>query len=260
MRLRRQQILEYRASGLLVLESLFTSEEVETLRGAFRRDRELPGEHRVMEDDGRRVRAIYASHHRQAEFAALVQHPYLVGPVHQLLDAPFYIYQFKINTKSPRGGESWSWHQDFAAWAILDGLAEPRLINVGVFLDEVTDANGPVIFIPGSHRSGLLREARDNGGGGSAQHLDPHEIALRPAQLDALTAELGTRSATGPVGTVVFFSPEIVHGSAKNTSPHTRDLLIVTYNAVQNTPPPTPSPRPDYLVGRDVSPIPTIDA
>lgn len=260
MRLTRQQILEYRASGLLVLESVFASEEVEALRAALRRDRDLPGEHRVMEDDGRRIRAIYASHHRQPEFAALVRHRCLAGPVRQLLDVPFYVYQFKINTKSPYGGESWSWHQDFAAWAILDGLTEPRLINVGVFLDDVTDSNGPVVFVPGSHRSGLLREVGRTGEVRSAQHLDPHEIALNPPQMDALTAELGTRSATGPAGTVVFFSPEIVHGSAQNTSPRTRDFLIVTYNAVQNAPPPTSSPRPDYLVGRDVSPIPAIDA
>jgi ectoine hydroxylase len=62
-------------------------------------------------------------------------------------------------------------------------------------------------------------------------------------------------SPKGPAGTVIFFHPEIAHGSALNMSPYPRTVLIITYNDVTNSPRPAGSPRPEYLVGRDLRPL-----
>ena len=42
-----------------------------------------------------------------------------------------------------------------------DGMPEPRAMNIAVFLDDVTAANGPLLFIPGSHKTGVIDAGHD---------------------------------------------------------------------------------------------------
>ncbi|MGW0532201.1 phytanoyl-CoA dioxygenase family protein [Streptomyces sp. NPDC003032] len=248
------QMAQYRETGFLVLESLFDPSEVEALVDGFEADCLTPGPQRILEENDEAVRAVYASHERRREFATLVRTPRLLGPARQLMSDHLYVYQFKINAKPAFGGDKWAWHQDFLAWKLADNLLEPRQVNVGLFLDEVTEFNGPLIFLPGSHRSGLLRDFR-NASTRSSQHLDPDDIALRPAQMSDLVDRHGMVSPKGPAGSVILFDPEIVHGSAPNMSPFPRRLLIATYNDVTNVPVPLGEPRPPYVVGRDTAPL-----
>jgi ectoine hydroxylase len=251
MYLTPQEIAHYHSDGMLVVPALFTPDEVRVLQNSYERDALIPGAHRITEDNGDDVRAVYGSHQRQPEFAALVRSARLLEPARQLLAADVYVYQVKINAKPAFKGDSWSWHQDFGAWQIADELAAPNLVNVAVFLDDVDEFNGPVIFLPGSQAEGLIRKNR-SADHRSEQHLDPEDIALTPADLRRLQCSMV--SPKGPAGSVVFFHPEIVHGSAANMSPQPRRLLIVTYNDAANLPR-AAVPRPDYLVGRDTRPL-----
>lgn len=253
MNLTEGQIRDYRRDGFLLLESVFDADEVDMLSSAYGHDCALPGDHRITEAGGDQIRAIYASHQRRPEFAALVRSARLLAPVWQLLTDQVYVYQFKINAKLPFG-ESWAWHQDYVAWKLADNLPKPSLVNVAVFLDDVTEFNGPVIFVPGSHCYGLVREDR-GADEASEQHLDPDDIALSAAQLAALVDRHGMASPKAPAGSIVFFDPQVVHASAHNLSPFPRRVLLVTYNDVANRPRPVGTPRPEYLVGRDTAPL-----
>lgn len=63
-------------------------------------------------------------------------------------------------------------------------------------------------------------------------------------------------SPKGPAGSIVFFSPEVVHGSAPNMSPFQRRLLLATYNDVTNLPSwADGQSRPEYVVCRDTEPL-----
>ncbi|OKI08088.1 hypothetical protein A6A06_35135 [Streptomyces sp. CB02923] len=259
MQLTQKQIDEYRENGFLFFESLLDQRETDCLREALQRDCAVPGPQLIREEESDEVRAVYASHHRQPEFAALMRDPRVLEPARQLLTDDVYIYQFKINTKPAFGGEKWSWHQDYAAWRIADGLPAPRLINVGLFLDDVDEFNGPVIYLPGSHRAGLVRDDRDTSAK-SEQHLDPDDISLTAQQLAELTERSGMVSPKGPAGSVILFSPEIVHGSAPNMSPFPRRLLIATYNDCANAPTREGEPRPEYVVCRDTRPLRSLDS
>jgi ectoine hydroxylase len=249
-----KDIAMYEHDGLLVLPELFTNDEVDVLRAAFERDARIPGEHRIAEDNGQDVRAVYASHLRQAEYSALIRSPRILRPIWQLLGPELYLYQFKINAKPGFGGDGWAWHQDYVAWRIADRIRAPRLINVVIFLDDVNQFSGPIVFVPGSHTDGLVStERRDEHR--SDQHLDPDDIALTPAEMISLVDRHGMVGATGPAGTVAFFHPEVVHGSAPNISPFARRVAIATYNDIHNTPRPIGEPRPEYLVCRDTRPL-----
>ncbi|WP_432145290.1 phytanoyl-CoA dioxygenase family protein [Streptomyces sp. bgisy084] len=254
MRLTQQQADQYHEQGFLLLESLLDPQEVIALRAAFARDAKVPGPQVVTEDGGTEVRAVYSSHQRQPEYAGLIRDPRILEPVRQLLTDDVYIYQFKINAKPAFGGEKWAWHQDFLAWRLADNLPAPRQVNIGVFLDDVTEFNGPVIFLPGSHRGGLVHEGR-SAAARSEQHLDPDDISLSPQQLAEHVDRHGMTSPKGPAGSVVLFSPEIVHGSSPNMSPFARRLLIATYNDTANLPRPHGTPRPEHVVCRDTEPL-----
>lgn len=248
-----KEIAAYAQDGFIVLPGHLSPEETSRLRGAFERDAQISGDHRVIDHNGIDVRAIYACHQRQAEFSALVRSPRILGLAQQLLAPDLYVYQFKVNAKVAFQGGGWSWHQDYRAWQIADGLPAPRLVNVAIFLDEVNEFNGPVIFVPGSHADGLICEHSHVES--ANEHLDPDDIALSPIELSALVDRYGMVSAKGQAGSVVFFHPEIVHGSAANVSPFMRRIIIITYNDVQNMPRPIRELRPDYLVGRDSQPL-----
>nr|AKC91859.1 leucine hydroxylase [Streptomyces muensis] len=254
MQLTADQVEKYKSDGYVLLEGAFSPEEVHVMRQALKKDQEVQGPHRILEEDGRTVRALYASHTRQSVFDQLSRSDRLLGPATQLLECDLYIHQFKINTKRAFGGDSWAWHQDFIVWRDTDGLPAPRAVNVGVFLSDVTEFNGPVVFLSGSHQRGTVeRKARETSR--SDQHVDPDDYSMTPAELSQMVEKHPMVSPKAASGSVMLFHPEIIHGSAPNISPFARDLLIITYNDVANAPKPAGEPRPEYVIGRDTTPL-----
>src|SRR5947199_8251024 len=100
----------------------------------------------------------------------------------QILGGKVYIYQFKINAKAAFGGDVWEWHQDYIFWQKEDGLPTANVVNAVIFLDEVHEFNGPLIFIPGSHKEGVIDVA--------PQEALPEGYEKNPAWISNLTARL----------------------------------------------------------------------
>jgi len=255
MNLTNEQLESYRRDGFVVLNGVFSEEEIDVLHAALAEDQRTPGPHLIMEDDGVTLRAIYASHLRHSVFRRLVRLDRLVVPAQQLAgDRALYVHQLKVNDKRPFGGSHWAWHQDYIVWRNTDNLRAPALVNACVFLDDVTEFNGPVVYLRGSHALGTV-ERTPNSQRRSAQHVDPDDYALSSTELISLLRGTEMVSAKGARGSVVLFHPEIVHGSAMNISPFARKLLIVTYNPIANAPQRSSASRPEYLVGRATEPI-----
>src|SRR4029077_7663490 len=123
-----------------------------------------------------------------------------VEPAVQLLgDDRLYVQQVKINTKAAFEGEIWQWHYDFAPHHREDGVPEPLALNLHVFLDDVSEFNGPLYFIPGSHK---------HGPGPTRLATPTTSCPLRVvdrATVPRLATDRGLFSATGPAGTAVIF-------------------------------------------------------
>ncbi len=113
--------------------------------------------------------------------------------------------------------------------------------------------NGPVIFVPGSHRAGLVRDDRRQGAK-SELHLDPDDIALTAEQLADLVATHGMTSPKEPPARWSSSPPRDGTGSAPNMS-RSRRLLIATYNDTTNLPSWPGEPRPEHVVLRDTRPL-----
>ncbi|MDG4792823.1 phytanoyl-CoA dioxygenase family protein [Micromonospora sp. WMMD1082] len=222
------------------------------------------GPQRVLERDGVTVRSVYGPHRTDPVVARASRSAELAGAARQLLDDEVYVHQSKVNLKAAFAGDQWEWHQDYINWRDRDGIARPDLVNVTVFLNEVNEFNGPLTFIPGSHRHGLLA-GTDTDGMPAGYEDGPNWMATLTAtekfQVDRavirrLAEEGGLVSPKGPAGSVLMFHPNVLHASSPNLSPFDRGMLLMVYNGVRNAPRPVASPRPDFLAEREVAPIP----
>jgi len=62
-----------------------------------------------------------------------------------------------------------------------------------------------------------------------------------------LIERYGVVSCKGRSGSVLFFHPNVVHGSGNNMSPFNRTLILVTYNSTTNVPHFPEKRRPEFL-------------
>lgn len=258
----------YEENGYLLVPECFSNAEMEVVKAELDSEFNQDSERRVLEKDSGVVRSVYGSHAFNEVFSRLARHPKIVKPVMDILGGEAYVYQFKINAKTAFGGDVWQWHQDYIFWLKEDGLPSDRIMSAVIFLDDVTRFNAPLFLIPGSHREGIIdvsaRERSEN---------DPYSQS--PTWISNLTADLkyglgkdvvaglvkqyGMVSAEGPVGSLLLFHGNLVHGSTNNISPFDRRLVLVSYNSVENLPRPVKEPRPEFLVGRYSGPIVPLD-
>ncbi len=269
MRLDDGLLSEYRENGHITVNGAFNSREVAWLR------RDLPtaladaSPRRVMEQHGRSVRGLHGQHETVESFGHLARHPRLVVPARQLLGDDVFVYQFKVNTKAAFTGDLWPWHQDFIFWQREDGMEEPRVVNAVVLLDDNTEFNGPLLFMEGSHREGVIEDF------GRRDAVAAEGDTEAPSWLEGFTANLKytlsatrvsdlarsypLRSAKAEAGSVLFFHPNLVHGSSTNMTPFERSLILITYGSVATRFRQVSAERPSFLVNRDVTPLQVTD-
>ena len=260
-----QQIQDYRRDGFLLIPDLFSPAEVQEMKAELPALFEEDSPERVMEKETGVVRSVYGSHRRSDVFARMVRDPRLLVPSQRLLDDDVYVHQFKINAKLAFRGEVWEWHQDYIFWRNEDGMPTARVVTLALFLDEVNEFNGPLLFIPGSHQGGVIepRGRKDAGQGEPSWKADVSATLSYTVQQDTLAELVGQHGIVapkGPAGSVLFFDGNVVHGSAPNMSPFDRMLALVTYNAVSNAPAPREKPRPEFLCSRDFTPVTPLES
>jgi ectoine hydroxylase len=221
------------------------------------------GPRRVLERDGVTVRSVYGPHQTNPVIAAVARLPQLLAAVTRLIGDDVYVHQSKVNLKAPFVGEQWEWHQDYINWLRIDGIRRPDLINVAVFLDEVTEFNGPLTFIRGSHRDGLLPGSDAEGMPAGYEDAPDWVATLTSSEkfqighdtIERLARSNGMASPKGAAGSVLLFHANVLHASAPNISPFGRSVLILVYNGVSNAAPQVPNPRPAFLAERDFTPL-----
>ena len=259
MKLSKEQFKQYEKQGVLVIQDCMSQAEVEVLRDEAKAlmEQDLPG--RVLEEDKKTVRGLHGCHFNSDVFRNLTMHPRLLEPAEQVLGGEVYVHQFKINIKAAFGGEVWPWHQDYIFWEKGDGMPAPRAVNAAVFLDDVTEFNGPLLFIPGSQNHGMIdvsaRKDASTENAWIANLSAKLKYTLDEETVISLSEEGGIVAPKGPAGSVLFFHGNVVHGSVSNISPYKRTLAIITYNSVENKLLDIENPRPEFLASRDFTPI-----
>lgn len=139
----------------------------------------------------------------------------LVGP-----DVKYH--QSKLNFKWAKGGEEVKWHYDISFWPHTNYSP----LTVGTYLYDCEMDQGPVGFLPGSHRAKMRTQYDETG-------------RWIGCLTDRDAASLDVRSAkymVGPAGSVTIHNCRTVHGSPVNTSDRGRPLLLYVLSSADAFP------------------------
>ena len=248
MNLTPDELATFEQDGVVALPGRFSQVEVDEINAALDGllAEDLP--ENIREKSSGVVRTAMGLHLRHERFARLVRDPRLLDPALQVLGhVPVYAQQVKVNAKAAFTGEQWQWHYDFATHHHEDGVPEPLALNVHVFLDDVTEFNGPLVFVRGSHHDGP-----------ASTSLDTETTSFDLWTVDAdvvgpLAERGGLSSPKGPAGTVLLFGDAVVHASPPNMSPWPRRIFSLIVNPVRNRP--TARRRADHFHHRDTTPL-----
>jgi len=188
-------------------------------------------------DDPNNILIHVLGHWRLSEaFHDLVFHPKIVRPCSQLIvegqhDTRLRFWHDQLFAKPPKHGGVVAWHQDYSYWT----RTKPQMhLTVHIALDDQTEENGCVCYIPGSHRW--------NRNGEPLPVLDYTFKAMEGIKTILTEPELEQFSKPQKVylkkGHANIHHSMTVHGSYANKSNGPRRAAVVNYFAdgvVSNT-------------------------
>ena len=252
-----EQIAGYNRDGFIMLQDLFSDDEVEALLDEVKRmsvDADITSlKEAIREPGGDAVRSIFRVHELSDRIAALARDPRLIHVARQILGSEVYIHQSRANMKPGFKGKEFYWHSDFETWHVEDGMPAMRALSCSVLLTDNTAFNGPLMLIPGSHRQFVAcvgETPEDN----YRTSLRRQEVGVPdPVSLRLLAERGGLEAVIAPAGSVVFFDCNTLHGSGGNLSPWPRSNVFMVYNSVENrlaAPFHGMRPRPEHIAAR----------
>jgi ectoine hydroxylase-related dioxygenase (phytanoyl-CoA dioxygenase family) len=228
--LSQAEIRQFYDDGYLVVEDLYSRDEVAELAAAAERLRavgrelaaglppgddagevkvEYAGSQFVVGANRRVLRIVWAGGCEPA-FLEAGRDPRLTSIVGQLFGSDSAVHLLnQLHAKYPHDGLEFEPHQDSEhrrygtpEWRDVDGRGS--YIQSVVAIDDTTPENGPLIFYPRSGRRG---------------HLDPASVRRRFRNRPGVPALL-------KAGSAAFFGPYVVHRSAENQGDAPRRIAI----------------------------------
>lgn len=214
------EVQAYRDDGYLVVDDVFSAEEVGEMRATL--SRLVAGASSVTENDAvydlepahtpehPRVRRIKDPHVVDPVFRRMAENPKLIDVLQRIVSPDLILHGAKINIKAATYGSPVEWHQD---WAFYPHTNDD-VLAVGVLLEDATPDNGPLLVVPGSHKGPTFDHHVD---GAFAGAMSPDKCGV-----DFSTAV----PLMGKAEACTFHHVRAIHGSAQNTSGQDRPLLL----------------------------------
>ena len=258
----REQVGAFESDGFLGLDRVFDTSRVAAWREEaerLRRDPDLAGRAEVITEPGSGVvRSIFRIHDISPVFSELARDPLLLETARFILGGDVYIHQSRLNYKPAFKGREFYWHSDFETSHVEDGMPRMRAVSVSVTLSENSHLNGPLMLIPGSHKTYISCVGRT-----PDQH---YKTSLKQQEYgvpdETSVAEMaragGVMAPTGRAGSVVIFDCNTMHGSNSNITPFPRTNAFFVYNACGNAlvePYGERDARPEFIAGRNFTPF-----
>ncbi len=157
-----------------------------------------------------RLERITSPHKVDPLFFELIRGDEIIRFLTALLGPNVRMQDSKLNLKLGGGSSAVEWHQD---WAFYPHTND-NLLAIGVMIDDMTADNGPVMFVPGSHRGPIYDHYSEGYFCGA--------ISPNVAREQCQSAEV----ITGPAGTVTIHHARLLHASKTNSSNKSRKLLL----------------------------------
>lgn len=251
------ELARYERDGFLVFDQFLDDETVrlfqEDLAAYENNDRILRAEGTITEPGKQEIRSVFGIHKLSERFDGLTRDPRILDMVKQILGSDAYIHQSRINFKPAFHGKGFDWHSDFETWHAEDGMPRMRAVSFSITLTDNTPFNGPLMLIPGSHKTFIPcvgRTPEDN----YRSSLKKQDLGVpNESDLKSLANRHGIKAPTGPAGSLIIFNCNTLHASNANMSPWPRSNLFFVYNSVENqlvAPFCGNKKRPDFLGNR----------
>jgi ectoine hydroxylase len=255
------EVGQYDRDGFLFFPDLISADTVDALLAeakSLAADWPSSRSGLVREPESNIVRSIFRLHKFSDLYLQLFRDQRIFSRARQLLGSDLYIHQSRVNFKPALDGKEFFWHSDFETWHVEDGMPRMRALSVSIFLTASHEFNGPLMLIPGSHKT-FIRCAGETPENHYEQSLRRQQYGVPSREaLKELTRNSEIVAPKGPAGSVVFFDCNTMHGSCGNLSPTPRVNLFAVYNSVENSvvdPFCDRPPRPEYLAERTVDPL-----
>ncbi|MGJ8605761.1 MAG: phytanoyl-CoA dioxygenase family protein [Marivita sp.] len=220
-----EQTQFYDENGYLLVENAVTPDQLDRLRDITTRlieaSREVSESNEVYDldrghsADNPRLTRVKLPHKRDPYFWDLIRDSKMTEVLTDLLGPHTNLLTSKLNTKAPGGGRAIEWHQD---WAFYPATND-SLLAFGLMLEDVDEANGPLMVIPGSHKGPILSHMAN---GYFAGAIDPDDPLFEMDKAVTLT---------GKAGDMTVHHARILHGSAPNMSDRNRLILFYECSA-----------------------------
>lgn len=210
----------YAENGYLLVENAVTPDELAKLReitsDLIEKSRSVTESNEAYELDAGhspespRLTRIKLPHRQHPYFWDLLRNSRITEVLTDLLGPDTTLLTSKLNTKAPGGGAAVEWHQD---WAFYPHTNDD-LLAFGLMLEDVTEANGPLMVVPGSHRGPILSH---HANGVFCGAIDPEDPLFERDRIVTLT---------GKAGSMTVHHARTLHGSAPNRSTDARIILF----------------------------------
>jgi phytanoyl-CoA hydroxylase len=224
-----QQQQQYREEGCIVVENVVDAPTraamlrqvdawVDAAKGVTTHDNvyDLEPMHTPQQP---RVRRVKKPHALAPLFWDVLKSEPLLSILKQILGPNIRLHGSKLNIKAPHYGSPVEWHQD---WAFYPHTNDD-LLAVAMMLEDTSEANGAMLFLPGTHQGQIYDHHAD---GRFCGAMDAH------CGLDFAKATV----ASGKAGAVSIHHVRLVHGSAQNTSTLPRPLMLYELGAADAWP------------------------
>ncbi len=206
--LSNNQLLVYKKDGLVKSSTLLSEDKIQDLNNAL--DKYL-NDHK--DENNEFVSGLYE---RDSNFLEFAMYPEIIDEVKQLIGEDIILWGSSLFCKKEKNGKETPWHQDGEYWPI-----KPlESVTVWLSIDEVTEDNGPLQYIPGSHLDKKLAEHNT---------VDSTNVTLNQTLKNIDEIKSQAKSVILKPGMFSMHDVYLFHGSRVNNSGKRRAGLTYRY-------------------------------
>ncbi|MDP1586648.1 MAG: phytanoyl-CoA dioxygenase family protein [Prosthecobacter sp.] len=212
-------LTDYERDGVVLVRSFLSTDEVAAVRaelGRYIRDdlAAQPVDARTFEKDEKTVRNLWRLEKYNPWFLALGERENIKALIAPLVHGEPVLVGVETFNKPARIGSGVPYHQDNAYFC----QTPPDMLTVWIAIDAVTQANGPVFFVKGSHKGGMQPTKPSGVRGNSIGMAEPSNVPLSEQFCGLLEP-----------GDATIHQCETIHHSAPNTTDYSRLGLLLVY-------------------------------